>query len=435
MSDAISLKGLYQSLDFERPLDIADQHDARLYVPGLHTTNGLNPIDELRASLEMSERPKTWLFTGHRGVGKSTELRRLKAELDNDHLVILADVGEYLNLNEAISTESLLVTVIAALADGADSLLGGTRSEQSYVQRFMQFVESQIEIKDVTIKTPIGSAKITLKQNPDLLEQVKTARAGNINRLVEQVRKFTKDVVADVAKQRPNKPLVLILDSLEQLRVTGGDAKSLYDAIQRTFGGNGEYLKLDHLHVVYSVPPYLPFLIPGIGSYFGTEVCTLPRIKVFETPAESTVIQAAKPCANGQRLMAASIEKRYPQVAQLIPTSMLEQLALSSSGSMRDFFRLVRSVCTKAMVTAASLPLSDGKLVTLAEQMLRNEMPLAENDKVWLKKVRQSHGTGLDSINNLHELARLFDNGVILNYRNGHDWCEVHYLLHDQLNA
>jgi hypothetical protein len=117
----------------------------------------------------------------------------------------------------------------------------------------------------------------------------------------------------------------------------------------------------------------------------------------------------------------------------LIPRAMLERLALASSGSVRDYFRLIKSVCTKAKVANAPVPLQGDQWVSMAEQVLRNEMPLAKDDKVWLREVRKTHGTGLDSIANLHQLARLFDSGVILNYRNGRDWCDVHYLLQPDL--
>lgn len=75
MNIAASLKGLYQALDFDRPLDYANEDDKKLYVLGMHGTDG-NPVDELCTAIEISKQPKSWLFTGHRGVGKSTELRR-----------------------------------------------------------------------------------------------------------------------------------------------------------------------------------------------------------------------------------------------------------------------------------------------------------------------------------------------------------------------
>ncbi len=158
-------------------------------------------------------------------------------------------------------------------------------------------------------------------------------------------------------------------------------------------------------------------------------------MKVFQTPTDFASVQSVQPDPNGVKLIVESVRKRVPRVEELIPITMLERLALSSSGSVRDFFRLLRSVASKARVGQAALPLQDTTYIEMAEQVLRNEMPLAEEDKTWLTLVRQTHGTGLDKMDNLHRLARLFDSGLILNYRNGREWCEVHCLLHPLLTA
>ena len=439
MDDATKLKTLYRALDFERPLDIAKPADRALYVPNLHSSNGLDPIDEMRVHIENAEQPNSWLFTGHRGVGKSTELRRLANELrTNGFKVAVTDVGEYLNVGEPISIESLLLTMLAALADWAQTTLGGEQLQRSYLDRFWRFLQTDIAITELSAKTPEGvlSAKAVLSQTPHINDLVRKAVAGATKRLWEKAVAFAGEIVKQVrVRYGDETQVVLILDSLERLRVTGADAQKCYDAISHTFDLNGQFLKLNHLHVVYSVPPYLPYLIPRVGSYFGYGLFTLPQVKVFETPSDSTTVQAAQPCAAGQALLVQSIQTRYPDVAQLIPLAMLNELALASSGSVRDFFRLIRSACTKAQITRSALPLADNTVIVLAQQMLRNEMPLADEDKVWLQKVRASHGTGLDKISNLHQLARLFDCGVILSYRNGTDWCDVHYLLHDQLGS
>ena len=438
---------LYRSMDFERPLDWANPKDRLLYVPGLHTSEGISPIDELCANIEMSDRPGTWLFTGHRGVGKSTELRRMAAQLrDAGHVVIVADMGEYLNLSEAISTEGLLLTLVAALADGANEQLTVDRlpRQQNYAERFWTYLKTtEINLTQVSLDLPADPAKFSLKaelkQNPDFRQKVLAAVNGSPARLAQQVRDFVKVVAEDArtVRSNPGTRVVLILDSLERLRVTGADAQVCYDAITRTFDVQGECLKLEHIDVVYSVPPYLPFLVPRIGSYFGVEVCTLPHVKVFETPAPGRLpaAQPVQPCAHGIDLLVQCLRQRYPAVEQLIPLPLLERLALASSGSVRDYLRLIKSACTKAKVANATIPLQGERWAEMAEQVLRNEMPLATDDKKWLQEVRLTHGSSLDSIANLHQLARLFDSGVILNYRNGRDWCEVHALLHDELSV
>lgn len=438
MLDSSHLKEIYRALDFDRPLDYRETADRALYVPNLHG-DSVNPINELLVSIQAAERPASWLFTGHRGVGKSTELRWLAAQLDPaEFFVGVVDVADYLNLHEAISTEKLLLALAGALADVADQRLGGQRLERSYLQRFRHFLlETQIDVAELAGKAgELDNAKMVLRQIPSLQQRIAAATSGVTARLADQVRKFVQQVVADVkARQGDQTQVLLILDSLEKLRVTGSDASVCYDGIRQTFDINGEFLKLEHIHVLYSVPPYLPFLMPLIGSYFGVEVYSLPHVKVFETPTDRQTIQPALPCQAGLDLMLQTVRNRYSGIEQIIPRPKLEQLALASSGSLRNFFRLIRSACTKIAAMNLAVPLTDDAPITLAQQVLRNEMPLAEDDKLWLTKVRVNHGTGLQNIDRLPELARLFDNGLILNYRNGSDWCDVHYLLHDQLTT
>ena len=449
-----SFEALFKSLDFDRPLDVGDPKDKALYVAGMHTSDNISPVDELRVGIEMSDRPGTWLFTGHRGVGKSTELRRMAAELSaQGHLVVVADMGEYLNLVDPIKTETLLLTLVAALADGADQFLGGSRLEAGYASRLWDFLKNtEVSFPEATAQLALVDNKLSfkaqLKDNPSFRQQVLDSVEGATAKLAAQVREFAKTVLHDVRTQRgADKQVVLVLDSLERLRVTGADAQICYDAICRTFDQNAEHLKLEHIHVVYSVPPYLPFLLPRIGSYFGVSVCTLPHVKVFQTPAKlkhtaalgtPATAQATPPRAladaHGVGLMVSTVVKRYPAIEDLIPQALLAELALASSGSVRDYFRLIKSICTKARVANAPVPLQGDSWSRMAQQVLRNEMPLATEDKVWLRNVRLTHGTGLDKVSHLHQLARLFDSGVILNYRNGRDWCDVHYLLQDELD-
>ena len=450
-----SFEALFKSLDFDRPLDVDDPKDKALYVAGMHTFENISPVDELRVGIEMSDRPGTWLFTGHRGVGKSTELRRMAADLRKQgHLVVVADMGEYLNLVEPVKTETLLLTLVAALADGADHALGGGRLSASYATRLWDFLNAtEVTFPEVTAQLSLGDSKLSfkaqLKDNPVFREKVIAAVQGATANLAAQAREFAKNVAEDMRAQRgQDKQVILILDSLERLRVTGSDAQICYDAISRTFDQNAEYLKLEHIHVVYSVPPYLPFLSPRIGSYFGVSVCTLPHVKVFKTPSNLGSSSQLSPesggndsppralaDAHGISLMVSTVVKRYAEIEQLIPVELLRELALASSGSVRDYFRLVKSICTKARVANAVVPVQGDSWGRMAQQVLRNEMPLATEDKVWLRNVRRTHGTGLDNMRNLHQLARLFDSGVILNYRNGRDWCDVHYLLQDELGS
>jgi hypothetical protein len=438
MNSSPSIKALYQALDFERELNLDDPADQRLYVAGLHTQDGLSPVDELRANIEMAARPATWLFTGHRGVGKSTELRRMAHDLRKagGFYVVVADMEKRLNLAEPVKIESLLVSLAAALADQADHDLGGQHAKGHFAGRLWHWL-TRTEVNLTALDAKFGEAGFTaqLRENPSFRAEVQRALESSKGAWFEQVKRFIAELVADVRLQRgAQTQVVLVLDSLERLRVSGPNAQACYEAIVQTFDVNGQFLKLDSVHAVYSVPPFLPFLVPRIGGYFGVEVCKLPHVKVFGTPDLGQGAQAVRPHGPGIAGMVQSVVKRFPEVEQLIPIPMLNRLALASSGSVRDFFRLVKSVCTKAQVKSSHFPLQDDSLPKMAEQALRDEMPLAEEDLRRLARVRVTHGVALDSMDNLHKVARLFDGGLILSYRNGiGDWCDAQFLLHEQI--
>ena len=433
----VSFEALYDALENERPLDADDPADQALYVPELHKVDGINPADELLVQIKLARQGAAWFFTGHRGVGKSTELRRVAHELRQQrHVVIVADMGEYLNLAEEISAELLLLTMMAALSDGFEQQFGGRPLARGWIARLRDYVtRTNVEVEQITAGLS-GTAKLdvkaVLKDDPTLRERIVKAARAALGQFVAEVRLYAKEVVQYVRLHRPGAKVVLVLDSLERLRVGGTDAAKRYDAIQQTFETYADFLKFDDLYVVYSIPPYLPYLAPKLGSYYGVGICTLPHVKVFERPTAEG--GRDRPHEAGVRFMLDALQRRCPCALQVVESDLLKHLALASSGSVRDFFALVRGTCVKAMLASEAVPLRNARWTTAAEQQLRSEMPLAEEDLVWLKKVRQTHGTGLDKTENLPKLARLFDSGMILGYRNGDYWCDVHFLLREEVD-
>ena len=430
---AVSLEALYDALENEAPLNLDVPGDRPLYVEDLHKNDQINPVDGLLLQIKRAKSAGTWFFSGHRGVGKSTELHRVAHVLrEQGHVVAVAEMGEYLNLAEEISVELLLLTMMVALSAEVERLAGSSPLERSFLTRLRDYLtRTQVEVSEFGAAFNAGDvsveAKALFKNNPTLRERVLTAVRGSLGDFVSEVRAFAADAVGHVQAAHPNAKVVLILDSLEKLRIGSSDADKRYEAIQQTFDTYADHLKFDTLNVVYSIPPYLTYLVPKLGSYFGVGICTLPHVKVFERPQPNAARD--QPHEPGVDAILASLTKRYPPALQVIDEALLERLVLASSGSVREFFRLVKTASIKAMLAGETVPMKNPKWIEAAEQELRNEMPLAEEDLVWLKKVRATHGTGLDKIENLPKLARLFDSGLILGYRNSADWCDVHSLL------
>ena len=110
-------------------------------------------------------------------------------------------------------------------------------------------------------------------------------------------------------------------------------------------------------------------------------------------------------------------------------------MACGTGGDLRDFFRLIREVLIGASLPdGGELPVAD-RLIEDAENKLRREMlPIAEDDKEWLSKINASKEAELQNKDSLSRLAGFFDTHLVLNYRNGQDWYDVHPLIRDTLD-
>jgi hypothetical protein len=124
------------------------------------------------------------------------------------------------------------------------------------------------------------------------------------------------------------------------------------------------------------------------------------------------------------------ITARYPGWRSLFSIEALDKLAMSSGGDLREFFRLIR-LCLPAVRDDTELPLSVDA-VRPAENAARNEMlPIPADHLVWLQRITKTHDTCLEKDADLPVLAHFLDNRLVLNYRNGGDWYDVHPLLRE----
>jgi hypothetical protein len=128
--------------------------------------------------------------------------------------------------------------------------------------------------------------------------------------------------------------------------------------------------------------------------------------------------------------MVSVVNNRFPEWGEFFTRDQLLRLAANSGGDLRDFFRLVKLCISQGLYKP--LPLPDSVLAG-AESDLRNDMPLAHDDRAWLRKILKSHKRELENLDKLPDFARLTESKYILNYRNGDDWFDVHPLLRAQV--
>ena len=214
---------------------------------------------------------------GTAGTGKSTELKRLKARLEESgYLVFLCDVEDYLNLSTPIDVSDFLMVAAGAFGEAVNERLekDGHRLHEGYWERFRTFWGG-LGIEDPKFSASIGTGPVSvgirgnLKNTPLFKEQLQKHMAGRLGALVADVRKFFEGCVMTLRRRYGDREIVLLLDSIEHVRGTLADAEDVYGSVEELFAGHSEKLHLPSLHVVYTVPPYLKVRCPGMGSLYG----------------------------------------------------------------------------------------------------------------------------------------------------------------------
>ena len=425
--DRIFLKRFFQNLSAE-PLDPSDER----YVL-LHDNPALvdeDPVQRLSHAIEWTSE-SVQLLSGYRGTGKSTELRRLKARLEESgYLVFLCDVEDYLNLSTPVDVSDFLIVAAGAFGEAVNERLekDGHRLHEGYWERFRAFWGG-LGIEAPKLSASIGTGPVSigiqanLKSDPAFKEQLQNHLAGHLGALVDDVRKFLEGCVKALRGYYGGCEIVLLLDSVEHFQGTLVNAEDVHSSVERLFAGHPEKLRLPNLHVVYTVPPYLKVRRPNVGVLYGPS-----GLKVL--PAFKLLTQEGARIPEGFDAMKRVVSRRGDWRRLLgEDRSPLDRLIQSSGGHLRDLLRLLAEV----LLRTRELPVP-GRIVDDAISQVRTEfLPIPNNDALWLDRIADSHQVALEELAALPSLARFFDTHLVLCYRNGKEWYDVHPLVREDV--
>ena len=432
------LRELYRTISGEGSMPIEPDHP--YYVPILESTPEKDPILALWQRIEFEEYESINLLTGFRGNGKSTELRRLRKMLRQIGCkVYLVNMLDYVIMTRPIELSDFILSLMAALAVAVEKDEDENLKplSTSFLKDMHDFLLSEVKLENIgfSVKGPGGAAKLGMKLKTDtnFKTLVQDHLKGQLTYLVESARNFIKELITKIREQAgdPGKKVVLLVDSLEQIRGSGDDAEKIYSSVVELFSGEAANLTFPMLHVVYTVPPYLPALSHNLSRILGGNPITQwPNIHIREKDNSYD--------NNGIAIMKSIIEKRFAGWRDIVPTEFMEEFAKASGGDLRDFFRLVREsvINLKTIRLAREDAVLDKTIVERVIRQLKNELlPIARDDAKWLLKIYESKKESLATDKELPSLARFLDSNLIMNYMNGEPWYDIHPLIVDEIQG
>ncbi len=397
----VDAKQFFDATSPSKTLFVADSELDQKYYIDFSSVRGGKIIEDLRDNITLwsPEQPTCQLLTGHIGCGKSTELLRLKAELEREGFhVVYFESSKDLEMGD-VDVGDILLAIAKRVSESLDRLtLEEPKRLKSILQGAAKLLQTEITFDEVggTIGpaqftanqegitvVAMGIAKITakVKHSPDLRSKLRGYLEPQTNGIIEAINKEILEPAIAKLKQHGKKGLVAIVDNLDRVDSTTkpwGRPQQEYLFVDR-----GEQLRSLHCHVVYTMPLALRF-----SNDFGTlierfisEPQMLPMVPVqyrdgSEHPEGMNLLR--------QMVLARAFpqldpEDRLEKITLLFEDAQtLDRLCQISGGHIRHVLRMLNDGIKKQR----GLPIARQTLEEVISAY-RNERTLAISDEEW----------------------------------------------------
>lgn len=421
----LDLGKFYQACN-PSPLDMGNSEERKYYID-FSSVRGGNIIKELgRTIARLSpDKPTCQLFTGHIGCGKSTELQRLKAELEQQGFhVVYFESSQVLEMADVDVTD-ILLAIARQVSDSLETVQIKLKPGY-FVNLFREIGEILQTPVELSGEFSVGIAKISAKtkDSPKLRSQLRQYLEPRTNGILEAINKEIFAPATQRLKQQGKKGLVVIIDNLDRLDNSvkpTGNRQPEYLFIDR-----GEQLNQLNCHVVYTIPLFLIFsnALGRLTTRFGRDPKVLPMVPVQ--------LRQGSECKEGIALLQQMILARaFPDVNPVQRINLisevfdspdtLERLCRVSGGHARNLLMLL-SRCLERDDPPLSRDCIEGVI-----RQRRNELSLAitEDEWEWLRQVAQQK-----SLRGEEKYQTLVHDMFVFEYRDSEgSWFDINPIL------
>ncbi|MEQ8385709.1 MAG: ATP-binding protein [Coleofasciculus sp. A1-SPW-01] len=346
----LDLPRFYKACNPSKPLTVGEVEDQQYYID-FSPVRGNRIIQSLQRTIALisPDEPTCQLFTGHIGCGKSTELLRLKAELEKQgYYVVYFESSQDLDMADVDITD-ILLSVAGRVSESLEGIK--IKLKPGYFANLFSeiadFLQTPIEL-NAEAELSIGIGKITAKtkESPKLRRRLREYLEPRTSGILESINTELLGLATTELRRRGKAGLVVIVDNLD--RVDNRPLPSERLQPEYLFIDRGDQLRKLNCHVVYTLPLSLTFsndveiLKNRLGG--GLPPTILPMVPVRERDGSE--------CKEGMDLLRQMVLVRaFPhytpaQRFALLPevfdnTETLDRLCQISGGHLRNLLGLL----------------------------------------------------------------------------------------------
>lgn len=383
-----------------------------------------DPMLDIVEHLEWSESPGVLGLSGGSGVGKTTELMRLREYLWERSKTVVIRVGyeDYSSLSSPPDITDFLLSIVGGLEEESRKLglLGSSYLAQLENDSFMAMLkrlrlEPEIAFGGVKVKA-------SLHEDESFRKTLREHLKGQVSQLVHEVRAFAGLIVSSILSNAPGAQRVLmIVDSTERLNAPASAEEEMRRAVKNLFIHHAESLSFPCLSTLYLVPAWLT--ISDGGSI---------RFPVFGFPAVRCYRRDGEIDEGGVQTLTRMVVARMPEVVDFIGADHLRAVCIMSGGIPRVLFQILRAVARVARRTE-TLPVSDFLIQTAIDSVRQDYLAISKEAVEGLRSIRETRSVdGLDQ-GTLDLLGRYFQATVVVQLANGEKWFMLHPLMERRL--
>lgn len=326
------------------PAPLSTSEFDAFYVPvDSERDNCLSRVSELKKKLEGSN--TKILFAGHRGSGKSTELNRLKREIESDTFFVKFSVVEELDIND-ISYVDLIMVMMEKLASEAvkEKII---TTDSKYIKQIKDWLVDVTKIKEeetgyqLEVQAGIKANQGVLSLFIGLIAEFKAAIRASSKSKTEYREELEKRVSIlkancnvlineiEMGLKKVNKRLLLVIEDMDK-----ADTRNVHEIFCRHSGILTE-LNTRMIFVVSMFALTTPNLADITGRYM---MISLPMIKVRE--------KNGGPFEAGITTINTVIERRVELT--LFEKDVIRLLIDNCGGVFRDLFEMIEIAANAA---------------------------------------------------------------------------------------
>ncbi|MBD2493442.1 P-loop NTPase fold protein [Nostoc sp. FACHB-280] len=346
----LDLERFYQACNPSRPLIMGDASDRRYYIDFAAVRGGKIIEALLRTITRISpDTPTCQLFTGHLGCGKSTELLRLKAELEEQKFHVVYFESTHVLEMADVDVTDILLAIAGQVSESLEA--NKIRLKPSYFAKLftevVDFLQTPIDL-GVEAELSVGIAKITAKtkESPQLRRRLRDYLEPRTQNILQSINKELLERANNELKNQGKKGLVVIVDNLDRVAIRplpSGRSLPEYLFIER-----GEQLRKLACHLVYTIPLSLIFsndsaeLQHRLGGGVAPKVLPMIPVRLRSGEIFNQGLSLMRQMVLARAFPDIEVSDRLSLVTEIFDNlETLDRLCLISGGHVRDLLGLL----------------------------------------------------------------------------------------------